>query len=110
MAINSDFIEGIVIYERKHGESSKILKIFTKELGNISIMAKGSCSPKSSILSLSQVFVEGLYLFRPGRNFYYIKSGRLINSAIILSSYPNAHNLSVYLSLFLVNTPFKTFL
>lgn len=80
MAINSDFIEGIVIYERKHGESSKILKIFTKELGNISIMAKGSCSPKSSILSLSQVFVEGLYLFRPGRNFYYIKSGRLINS------------------------------
>lgn len=80
MDINNDYVDGIVIYESRHGETSKILKVFTKKMGKISIMAKGALIPSSPILSLSQTFVEAAYLLRKGRNFYYIKSGSLINS------------------------------
>lgn len=40
-------IEGIVIGETLFGESSKILKVFTKEYGVVSIMSKGCRKPKS---------------------------------------------------------------
>lgn len=40
-------VEGIVIGETLFGESSKILKVFTKEYGVVSIMSKGCRKPKS---------------------------------------------------------------
>lgn len=42
-------IEGIVIGEQNYSESSKILKIFTKDLGVISVLSKGCKKPKSSL-------------------------------------------------------------
>lgn len=40
-------IEGIVINEQAYGESSKILKIFTRDLGVISVMSRGCKKVKS---------------------------------------------------------------
>ena len=40
-------VEGIVIGETLFSESSKILKVFTKEYGIISIMSRGCRKPKS---------------------------------------------------------------
>ncbi|WP_071027059.1 DNA repair protein RecO [Peptoniphilus raoultii] len=80
MDINNDFTEGIVINEFKHGESSKILSILTKKYGKISVMGKGAYAQGSSLISLTQLFTEGLYLFKKGQTFYYIKSGRLLSS------------------------------
>ena len=42
-------IEGIIVGEQNYSESSKILKIFTKDLGIISVLSKGCKKPKSSL-------------------------------------------------------------
>ena len=42
-------VEGIVVGEQSYLESSKILKIFTKDLGIISVLSKGSKKPKSDL-------------------------------------------------------------
>lgn len=73
-------VEGIVIGEMKYQENSKILKIFTKELGKISVMARGACNPKSKMIAIAQPFVYGQFILNKGRNFYYLSSGELIDS------------------------------
>lgn len=46
-------IEGIVLYEMPYKESSKIIKIFTKDDGLISAIAKGSKRLKSNLRSVT---------------------------------------------------------
>lgn len=46
-------VEGIVIGETNYSESSKILKVFTKEFGIISIMSKGCRNIKSKLRGVS---------------------------------------------------------
>ena len=46
-------VEGIVIGETNYSESSKILKVFTKEYGIISIMSKGCRNIKSKLRGVS---------------------------------------------------------
>ncbi len=50
-------IEGIVVGETLYGESSKILKIFTRDYGMISVMAKGAKKPKSPLHESSNKLV-----------------------------------------------------
>ena len=40
-------VEGIVVGEQSYSETSKILKIFTRELGIISVLSKGCKKTKS---------------------------------------------------------------
>ena len=46
-------VEGIVLGETNYSESSKILKVFTKEYGIISVMSKGCRSLKSKLRGVS---------------------------------------------------------
>ncbi len=46
-------VEGIVIGETNYSESSKILRVFTREYGIISIMSKGSRNIKSKLRGVS---------------------------------------------------------
>jgi len=50
-------VEGIVIGETLFGESSKILKVFTKKYGIISIMSKGCRKPKSNFREISNKLI-----------------------------------------------------
>lgn len=52
-------IRGIVVKETLYSESSKILKVFNKELGIISVMSKGCRKPKSALKEGSSVLVMG---------------------------------------------------
>lgn len=72
--------QGIVLSEIRFKESSKILKVFTKKLGKISIMAQGAYKPKSNLIATSQSFANVEFQLRPGRNMYYISSADLIDS------------------------------
>ncbi len=72
--------EIIVLRDQKHGNSSKILKVFSKDLGKISIMAKAALRANSSIVSVSSVFSHSTVDLSQGRSFYYIKNSRIINS------------------------------
>ena len=72
--------EGVVLGEIRYKDTSKILHIFTREFGKISVMAKGAYKPKSQLMANTQSFSYNYYILHKGRNFYYINQGDIINS------------------------------
>lgn len=72
--------EGIILSEIKFKETSKILKVYTKKLGKISVMAQGACRPKSPLIASSQPFAQVEFHLRAGRNMYYISQADLVKS------------------------------
>ena len=52
-------VEGIIIREVNYSESSKILSIFTKEYGIISVISKGCRNIRSKLRGVSSRFVYG---------------------------------------------------
>ena len=54
-------IEGIVTGEQNYSESSKILKILTKDLGIISVISKGCKKPKSPLRSVSNNLIYAIF-------------------------------------------------
>lgn len=75
-----DKVEGIILKEIKYGETSKILNIYTKELGKISIIVKGAYNPKSKLIANTQTFSLNEFQLRKGKNFYYITDADLVES------------------------------
>lgn len=74
-------VTGFVLREFQYKETSKIIEVFTKDLGRISIIAKGATGKKSKNLSVTQRFVKASYsLYRSGKDFYGIKEASLIKS------------------------------
>lgn len=65
-------IEGIILREKDYGDTSKILDVFTKEFGIISMIAKGAKTLKSSLRSVTSKFTYGIF------NIYY-KENKLSN-------------------------------
>lgn len=72
--------EGIVLGEIRYKDTSKILNIFTRKFGKISVMAKGAYKAKSQLMGNTQSFSYNSYIFHKGRSFYYISQGDIINS------------------------------
>ena|SRR5690625_1971501 len=70
--------EGIVLSEMRFKETSKILNIYTKDFGKISVMARGAYRPKSQLIATTQPFSHNEYLLHKGRNFYYLNQGSVI--------------------------------
>lgn len=54
-------VEGIVLNDTLYGDSSKILKILTKEYGLISVIAKGARTYKNKLRMLSTPFLYGKF-------------------------------------------------
>ena len=54
-------VKGIVVGESVYGDSSKILKVFTKELGIISIMSRGCKKTKSALHEASNKLVYAVF-------------------------------------------------
>ncbi len=54
-------IEGIIIGEKPYGESSKILKVITKDYGVIGLLAKGAKRMKSNLRSVSERFCYAIF-------------------------------------------------
>lgn len=80
--------EGIVIDEIRHGETSKIITVFTKKYGVVRIMARGALLPGSSLLSVSHLFALSNLELSMGANLYYIKRCSIIDTHFeLLDSY-----------------------
>lgn len=90
---------GIVTREIKYGDSSRILTVITKELGKISILARGARSNKSGLLSLTQLFTYGEFTLFQGRGkgLYKINSGDVVHS---FSNLRNSLEAMAYASYF----------
>ena len=87
-------IVGIVIGETNYSESSKILKIYTKEYGIISAISKGCRKIKSPLRSVSTKLIYGDFIlnYKEGAistltGVDVIDSFKNIHSDIILTSY-----------------------
>ncbi|SHH26245.1 DNA replication and repair protein RecO [Anaerosphaera aminiphila DSM 21120] len=98
--------EIIVLSEQKYKETSKILRVFTRELGKVSILAKGALSAKSPLTSTTQIFTNSTVKLIKGKSFYYIEHSKLLNSNFeIRSNYEN-----LIMGSFILELVDKTFL
>ncbi|CCQ96075.1 DNA repair protein RecO [[Clostridium] ultunense Esp] len=74
-------VEGIVIHSLDYGEGSKILTIFTKELGKISVLAKGAKKTKSRFSAVSELFTYGAFVFyQSGKGLGNLNQGDVLYS------------------------------
>ena len=74
-------VEGIVISETNYSESSKILKIFTKDLGIISVMSKGSRNLKSKLRGISnKLSYANFYIYYKKDGISTLKDGDVIDT------------------------------
>lgn len=76
--------EGIVLSEMNAGESSKALKVYTLDVGLVTIYAKGALKRSSKVTSSSQVFFVNEYTISKSGVFYYIKSANILSSNLHL--------------------------
>jgi DNA repair protein RecO (recombination protein O) len=72
--------EGIVVRTTDYGEANKILTVYTREAGKISIMARGAKKSKSRFTAVSQLFTYGYFLYQIGSGMGSLQQGDLINS------------------------------
>lgn len=71
-------IEGYVIHAMKYRESGRLLKVFTKQKGFISVMAQNVFKKNSGLASQTEPFVCVRYDLDEGRNLYYLRSAEII--------------------------------
>lgn len=79
-------VRGIVIRSVDYGETSKILTVFSQELGIISVMARGVKSAKSKKQNLVVPFTEINFELNESKNFYYLSDGEIINANLGIRS------------------------
>jgi len=72
--------EGIILRRRDFGESDRILVLFTRKLGRISGIAKGSRKPSSKIAGHLELFMRSSFLISRGRNLHLITQAEVLDS------------------------------
>ena len=72
--------EGILLSEIRFKDTSKILNIYTKDLGKIPVMAKGAYKANSKLMASTQVFSYNEYVLKKGKTFYYLNQGNTIEA------------------------------
>ena len=79
-------LEGITVFEKDYGETSKILTIITKEHGTISVISKGCKTTKSPLRSVSSKLIHGVF-------HVYYKEGKLsiLKSVDVIDRYKNIY-------------------
>lgn len=72
--------EAIVLSEVRYKDTSKILNIYTKKYGRISVMAQGAYKPKSILIASTQPFSHSELCLQKNGEFYYINQADLLDS------------------------------
>lgn len=73
-------IEGIVIRTKDYKEKDKLVWIFTREYGRVSLIANGAKKSASHLSACTQPLTYGLYMFQPRQNLSTLKSGEVLNN------------------------------
>lgn len=73
-------IEGIVLKKVNYRDDDLILTIFTKDKGNLAVMARGARRNKSKYLSCSQLLIRGQFQLYKGKKYYSINGCDLLES------------------------------
>ena len=82
--------QGVVLAATPYGESDKIIRLYTEWEGKLPVLVKGAKSRRSHAVTLSEPFTFGLYRLSPGKSFYYLNSGKILQANMGLrSNYDN---------------------
>ena len=73
-------IRGIVIKETFSGDSDKYIIIFAKDIGKVSVFAKGARKLKSKFLAGTALFTYGDFIVKESRGKYYLDSVDIIEN------------------------------
>ncbi len=88
--------EGIVLRRKDFGESDRILTLFTRKLGRISGIAKGSRKPSSKIAGHLELFMRSSFLVSRGRNLHLITQAEVLEGYDTLRKDLNGIGLGSY--------------
>ena len=80
MVTETDNLKALVLRAYDIKESSRMVDIFSRDLGRISFMARGAKRKGSPATNLSQPFVEGVFNLVEGRSAFYFKDGQIENA------------------------------
>lgn len=72
--------DAVVLKESPFGENGKRLVVLAKDLGKITVSAKGAKSAKSRLSAPTQLFSYSSFVSFKNRNFYNMVSGEIIES------------------------------
>jgi DNA repair protein RecO (recombination protein O) len=74
--------EGIVLHSLRHGETSRIVTLFTREHGKFGIIAKGARTKKGGVGAALELFTRGdfLYYQKPTRDIQLLKEVSLLDA------------------------------
>jgi len=70
--------EGIVLRRKDFGESDRILVLFTRKMGRVSVIAKGARKPSSKISGHLELFMRSSFLISRGRNLHILTQAEMI--------------------------------
>jgi len=75
--------EALVVKTQKYQESSKIVTLYTRKLGKISVIAKGIRKTDSKLGGILEVInlVSTVFYYKSSRNIQLLKECDLINSS-----------------------------
>lgn len=70
----------IILHSKKQGETSKIVTLYTREFGRLTVMAKGSRGIKSKYLGVLETFnyVDVVFYKKEGRGMQYLSQASII--------------------------------
>ena len=89
---------GIVLYQKSIFEKDRLVSIFCKELGKVSVLAKGALSMRSKKGQVLQVFSYVDLLLRPSKQFLYVQDCDLIDDfSNIRLSYSHIQEASFFI-------------
>lgn len=73
-------IEGIVIKTKDYKEKDKLVWIFTREYGKVTLIANGAKKSVSHLAACTQPLTYGLYMFQLRNGLSTLKSGEVLNN------------------------------
>lgn len=91
-------VEGIVIRSMDYGEGNKIISLFTRETGKMSVMARGAKKLKSRHSAITQLFTYGQYVVYKSGQMGTLNAGEIIDSHHKLRENLHAAAYSSYLA------------
>lgn len=65
--MKTNTVHGIVIRTTAYGEIHKVVTLFTKEMGKVTVMAHGAKKTTGKLAGVTQIFTNGCYLISHGR-------------------------------------------
>jgi DNA repair protein RecO (recombination protein O) len=73
-------VEGIVIRSLDYGEGHKIISVYTREAGKLSVMARGAKKLKSRHGAVTQLFTYGQFVIYKGSSMGTLNAAEIIDS------------------------------